>query len=81
MAHRPPRGAHIPGGLLHLRPPVVVGVADKQQDLAPEQHEGWVRGDHGAHVRVQALQAIETAIVAVGSEESGGSSCDSPEHS
>lgn len=69
------------GGLLHLCPPAVVSVADKQQDLTPEQHQGRVCGDHGAHPRIQALQAVETAIGAVSSEESRGSCCDSPEHS
>lgn len=73
--------AGVPGGLLHLGPPAVVRVADEQQDLAPEQHEGWVCGDHGAHLRIQALQAVEAAIRAVGREEPGGGCCDSPEHS
>lgn len=61
--------AGVPGGLLHLGPPAVVRVADEQQDLAPEQHEGRVCGDHGAHLRVQALQAVEAAVRAVGREE------------
>lgn len=73
--------AGVPGGLLHLGPPAVVRVADEQQDLAPEQHEGRVCGDHGAHLRVQALQAVEAAVRAVGREEPGGGCCDSPEHS
>lgn len=75
--HRP----DVPGGLLHLCPPAVVGVADQQQDLAPEQHQGRVRGHHGAHPCVQPLQAVETAVGAIYREESGGSSCDSSEHS
>ena len=71
--------ALVPGGLLHLCPPAVVGVADEQQDLTPEQHEGRVGGDHGAHPGVQALQAEEGAVCAV-REQSGGSCRDSPEH-
>lgn len=79
---RPARGhGDVLGGLLHLGPPAVVGVADEQQDLAPEQHEGRVCGDHGAHARVQALQAVETAVGAVSGEKSRGGRCDSPEHS
>lgn len=79
---RPTQGhGDVLGGLLHLGPPAVVGVADEQQDLAPEQHEGRVCGGHGAHARVQALQAVETAVGAVSGEESRGGRCDSPEHS
>lgn len=71
----------LPGRLLHLCPPAVVSVVDKQQDLTPEQHQGWVRGDHAAHPCVQALQGVEAALAAVTREESRGSCCDSPEHS
>lgn len=68
--------AHVLGGLLHLRPPAVVGVADEQQDLTPEEHQCRVRGDHGAHPRVQALQAVEAAIRAIRQEPRG--SCGDP---
>lgn len=74
----PARGAHVLGRLLHLRPPAVVGVADEQQDLTPEQHQGRVRGDHGAHPRVQALQAVEAAVRTV-PQEPRGSGSDPPE--
>ena len=70
--------AHVLGGLLHLCPPAVVGVADEQQDLTPEQHQGRVRGDHGAHPRVQALQAVEAAVRTV-PQEPRGSGSDPPE--
>ena len=70
--------AHVLGGLLHLRPPAVVSVADKQQDLTPEEHQCRVRGDHGAHPRVQALQAVEAAVRAV-RQEPRGSCSDPPE--
>lgn len=73
--------ADVLGGLLHLGPPAVVGVADQQQDLTPEQHKCGVCGDHAAHTRVQALQAVETAVGTVGGEESRGSCCNPPEHS
>lgn len=78
QAGLPGSGARVPGGLLHLCPPAVVGVADEQQDLTPEQHEGRVGGDHGAHPRVQALQAVEATVRAV-RQESRGSCSDSPE--
>lgn len=63
--------AHVPGGLLQLRPPAVVGVADEQQDLTPEEHQCRVRGDHGAHPCVQALQAVEAAVRAVRQQPRG----------
>ena len=69
---------HVLGGLLHLRPPAVVGVADEQQDLTPEEHQCRVRGDHGAHPRVQALQAVEAAVRTV-RQEPRGSCSDPPE--
>lgn len=46
---------HLLGCLLHLCPPSVVSVIDEQQDLTPEQYQGWVCGHHGSNPCIEVL--------------------------
>lgn len=45
----------LPGCLVHLSPPGVVGVINNEEDLAPQQHQRGVGGDQALHHAVQTL--------------------------
>lgn len=45
----------LPGCLVHLSPPGVVGVVDDEENLAPQQHQGGVGGDQALHHAVETL--------------------------
>jgi len=53
----------VPGCLVHLRPPGVVGVVDDEEDLAPKQHKRGVGGDEALHHAVQPLQGVKQSGV------------------
>ncbi len=78
----------LPGRLVHLSPPGVVGVVDDEEDLAPQQHQGGVGGDQALHHAVQTLQGVEQAglraslsssILAL--QETASCRCDPAKHS
>lgn len=44
---------------MYLSPPGVVGVVDDEEDLTPQQHQGWVGGDQALHHAVELLQGVK----------------------
>lgn len=71
---------HLPGCMMHLWPPGVVGVIDEEEDLAPEQHQGGVSGDQRLAHAVQIVQAVKTPLTVIPVEQLGSSCSDSSEH-
>lgn len=51
----------LPGCLVHLSPPGVVGVVDEEEDLTPQQYQGRVGGDQALHHAVQTFQGVKRA--------------------
>lgn len=50
-----PLALFLPGCLMNLSPPRVVGVVNDEKNLAPEEHQGWVGGDEALYHAVQTF--------------------------
>lgn len=50
-----PLALFLPGCLMNLSPPRVVGVINDEKNLAPEEHKGWVGGDEALYHAVQTF--------------------------